>query len=432
MLRGRALFSVGSLVLVACAGSDSGTPPTNTAPVLSLATTEIAVSAGFPFDLAVTATDADDDPLTITWSITRGSLTPQNSARTVMEWSVPATVGVDTVRVSATDGTHTRSIKAGIRVGTRVPGPFLPITLTKANSPYIISPPDTDPVVTARTNNTTTIQAGVELFINTEVATISVLGRLEAHGTEDEPIVIRPNNRTFNCGADRGWWEGIRGATDDAVSSDGFVDFEYVEIWDARWGVRIRDQANALLRNCSIRCSGDAGVLVEGSGSLQAFDSRMSDGLGDGIAISALSSLPDSVRVEGCTIAFNVGIGIRMDLEDHSQLVPIVVEFNTIEFNETHGISLANAVFPSIHFNAFLGNGDASVSNLFLFSNYPDPVNLPQLNAACNFWGSAAGSQATIDASIRDSLDTSTVHTRVISSPWLNLSPITTPPTCTP
>ena len=431
MLRGWLLISVGILVLVACS-EDSSTPPTNTAPVLTFATTEIAVPAGLAFDLRVTATDEDDDPLTLTWSITRGSLTPQNSAKTIMEWAVPASVGTDSVTIRVSDGTHTRTIKEQIRVGTRVLGPFLPITLTQASSPYIISPSDTDPVVTARPNNTTTIESGVELFINTEVATISVLGTLEAHGTADDHIVIKPNNRTFACGADRGWWDGIRGATDDAVSSDGFIDLEYVEIWNARWGVRIRDQASALIRDSLIRCSGDAGVLIEGSGSLQAIDSRMSDGLLDGIAIAALSSLPDSVRVEGCTIAFNGNIGIRMDLEDHSQQVPIVVEFNQIEFNQTHGISLNNAVFPSIHFNAFRGNGDATVSNLFLFSNYPDPVDFDFLNAACNFWGAPASNQSTVDASIRDSLDTGTVHTRVISSPWLNASPITTPPTCTP
>src|SRR5688572_13482414 len=312
MFRGCLLISVGILVLIACSSEDSGTPPTNEAPLLTFATTEIAVPAGLNFNLEVNATDEDDDPLTLTWSITRGTLTAQNAAKTVMRWSVPATVGTDTVTVKATDGTHTRTIREPIRVGTRVLGPLLPTTLTLASSPYIISPADTDPVVTARPNLTTTIEPGVELFINTEVATISVLGTLEAHGTADDHIVIKPNNRTFNCGDARGWWNGIRGASDDAVSSDGFVDLEFVEIWDARWGVRLRDQASGLIRDCLIRCSGDAGVLLEGSGSLQAFDSRMSDGVLDGIAIAALSSLPDSVRIEGCTIVINGNVGIRM------------------------------------------------------------------------------------------------------------------------
>ena len=131
-------------------------------------------------------------------------------------------------------------------------------------------------------------------------------------------------------------------------------------------------------------------------------------------------------------LSFNGNAGIRMDLNDFTNVAPIKVEFNQIEFNGSHGISLANSVFPEIHYNAFKGNGETTVSNLFLTSGYPDPVVLAQLNAACNFWGAAAANQATIDGSIRDSLDTSTVHTRVVSSPWLNASPITTAPNCTP
>jgi hypothetical protein len=138
------------------------------------------------------------------------------------------------------------------------------------------------------------------------------------------------------------------------------------------------------------------------------------------------------VRIEGCTLDFNGNSGIRMDLQDTFNATPIIVEFNEIEFNGAHGISLAHVVFPHIHFNAFRGNGDNTISNLFLQAGYPNPADHPQLDATCNFWGSSASAQSTIDASIRDSFDTSTVYTRVVSSPWLNTSPITTTPNCTP
>ena len=346
-----------------------------------------------------------------------------------MRWSAPATAGVDTVNIRANDGTVTTSITAVIKAGTLLTVATLP-NLLKINSPYIIRP-SVDHISVVG-GGSRTIEAGTELLIDKQNAYIDVLDELQAHGTVDDPIVIRPNNRTFKCGDDRGWWEGIRASTDDVAQSDGSLDFEHVEIRDAKWGLRLLDNSNATLRDCKVLCSGTAGVLVEGNGWLRALDTRVTDGLTDGIVLQAVSSLPDSIRIDGCTISFNGNAGVRMDLNDFSQVAPIIVEFNQIEFNGAHGISLANSVFPAIHYNAFKGNGDTSVSNLFLTSGYPDPVIRAQLNAACNFWGAPAANQATIDGSIRDSLDTSTVHTRVVSSPWLNASPITTPPVCTP
>jgi hypothetical protein len=415
------------LAMAACSsgGGDGGTPPTNEAPVLKFMTTAIAVPKGpAQSDLTVEASDADGDPLTITWEITRGTLAPQNTLNTVMRWAPPATAGTDTVTIHASDGTATRSITAVIKAGTPFTAGAAPGTFFKINSPYILTPNAIDPKVTIGANAVTNIEPGTELLINTPNAFFNVLGDFEAHGSVDEPIVIRPNNRTFKCGDDRGWWVGITAATDDA--------FEYVQIWDAKWGIRLFNNSNATLRDCKVLCSGQAGVLIEGNGWLRAIDTRITDGANDGIAIAAVSSLPDSVRIEGCNISYNGNAGIRMDLNDIASVVPIIVEFNQIEFNGSHGISLANSVFPTIHYNAFKGNGDNTVSNLFLTSGYPDPVDFPELNAACNFWGAPASGQATIDLSIRDSLDTSAVHTRVKSSPWLNASPITTPPVCTP
>ncbi|HET6463086.1 MAG TPA: hypothetical protein VFH33_04730, partial [Candidatus Krumholzibacteria bacterium] len=103
------------------------------------------------------------------------------------------------------------------------------------------------------------------------------------------------------------------------------------------------------------------------------------------------------------------------------------VQGNDFQFNSTHGISLAHSVFPEIHNNNFAGNGDNSVSNLYLQSGYPG-VALACLDATCNFWGNT--SQNAIDIGIHDSLDQSTVHTRVKSCPWLNSNPLTSTPNC--
>lgn len=420
-------------LVVACGGGgDSGTPPANEPPTVTFTTSAFAVVKNVPVDLTIGASDADGDPLTITWEVTRGLLTPQNAGKTVMEWSTPSTVGTDTVTVRVSDGTVTRSIAVEMKVATLTTSNTAPATYSKTLSPYIVrTSVNNHRILIPGGTSGTVIEAGVELYIDTPGTYFTVLDDFIAHGTPDEPIVIRPNNRTLSCaGDDRGWWDGIQAASDDAAFSTGVVDFAHVEVWYARMGVRLDENANAILRDCRIRCSGENGLLVQGSGSLQVFDSQITDGVSDGISIAAISSLPDSVRIERCNISFNGNAGIRMDLNDFGQAVPIRIEFNEIEFNSAYGISLANSVFPSIHYNSFRGNGDTSVVNLYLVGGYPDPVNHPVLDATCNYWGSATSTQASIDASIRDSLDTSAVHTRVDSSPWLNANPITTPPSC--
>src|SRR5436190_1133416 len=94
----RLLAAATVLVLAGCGGGgDSGTTPTNQAPVVSFTFMPLAVAHDTPVNLTITATDADADPLTITWKITRGTLVAQNSQKTIMRWTPPTTLGADTV-----------------------------------------------------------------------------------------------------------------------------------------------------------------------------------------------------------------------------------------------------------------------------------------------------------------------------------------------
>jgi hypothetical protein len=418
---------VAALVAVACGGGggDSGTNPANIAPVIAFTFKPLATAKNVPVDLTITATDEDNDPLTINWTVTRGSLSAQNSKKTIMRWTVPATVGVDTVHVSVSDGTTTKKLTEVIRVATvDNDGPF-----TKINSPYIISTAGANPRLSIPAGTSLTIQPGVEIYINAPGFLFDVTGTLSAHGTVDDPISIHHNDRSFICGGSNDGWQGIQ-ASGEAPEA-GIVDLDYVELWYPVDGVRMQNDSRLNMNDCSVRCSKHAGVWMEGSGVVELIDSQFTDGAGDGIAIAAVASVADSVLVQGCTLSFNNGSGIRMDLNDTTKSAFIDVQFNDFQFNSTHGISLAHSVFPAIHNNNFRGNGDSSVSSLYLQSGYPG-VAQAELDATCNFWGSASGSCATIDIGIHDSLDQSTVHTRVKSCPWLNSNPITTTPNCSP
>lgn len=427
---GLAAVAVSSL-LAACGGDDGGgVEPVNQAPTIALQFSKIGVVRNTPVQLSVSVNDLDGDPLTVTWDVTRGTITSLNATNTLVRWDTPATVGVDSVAVEVTDGTATRSVAIEIKVGRPFNGNDAPPVFLKSESPYIVTVTGTPPVLIVSASSTT-IEPGAELLLETPNTVIDVTDSLIAVGTSADPIIIRPNLRNLTCSDDRGWWEGIKVATDLVV--DGYVELDYVELWYGRFAVRLRDQGSATIRNSTIRCSGQNGVLHEGGGTLLVEDTRISDGAFDGIAVESLTFFPDSVLISGCDIIFNGRTGLALDLDDQAQVVPIIVEYSNIEFNGEHGITLRNAVFPSIHYNRFFGNGIGSTSGLnhiWLFSGYPTGPAVPTLDAACNFWGAPVANVATIEATVRDGQDTGTVGTDVLVTPWSNENPLVSTSTC--
>ncbi len=425
------------LVALGCTSGGDTVTPVNRPPTIDLLFTKIGVVRGVPVNLSVAVDDLDDDPLTVTWSITRDpnktALTPQNPEKTIVRWATPVAIGTDTLTVRVSDGQVSSSVTALIKVGYAASGQTALASYVKARSPYIVSPPAGNPIFSVSEGTTTTIEAGTELLIDVPGTVIDVAGStLIANGTSTEPVVIQANDRTFKCGDERGWWEGIRGAT-SIGGVNGLIELDYTEIRYGQKAVRLRDNASAVVTNCMIRCSGDAGILVEGSGSLTAIDTEISNGRADGIAIAAFASIPDSVIVRGCDLRINGSSGIRMAIMDPSGSASIVIEYNKIEFNFSRGITLSHAEFPQIHFNQFSGNGvGTGVMNIYLENGFPENVSVPQLDASCNYWGAPVAQQSTIDGTIHDSLDSGAVATRIVVSPWLNASPFTTPPTCTP
>jgi hypothetical protein len=387
-------------------------------------------------ELSVDVADPDGDPVTVTWTATRGTITYLDAEHTTVRWGAPNGVGSDTLTISASDGTTTTRIREAVKVGWGFTGASAPVTFQKSRSPYIVSVTGSPPILSI-SGGSTTIEAGTELLLETPATVIDVTDSLLVPGTFAEPVVIRPNVRNQNCGDDRGWWEGIKVST--FAPQDGYLDMNYGTVWTALVGVRLRDQGSARIRNSAIKCSDEAGVLHQGAGTLILEDTEVSNGRVDGVNIggSAATLLPDSVLIDGCNIKLNGGpnggAAINMDLPDTFQEVPIVVQYSNFEFNAQHGITLARAVFPRIHYNRFFANGVGStngLNNIWLFNGYPGGVSFPVLDATCNFWGSPVSEPATIAGLIRDQADTGLVATLVDFDPWLNADPRVTPPTC--
>ncbi|HXV14166.1 MAG TPA: right-handed parallel beta-helix repeat-containing protein [Candidatus Krumholzibacteria bacterium] len=366
----------------------------------------------------------------MTWSVTRGTITPLNAAGTLVQWTVPLEVGVDSVTASANDGTTSRSVVTEIKVGTAFSGAIAPARFEQARSPYIVTVTGFSPVL-AVTGRVTVIEPGTELLLETANTVIDVTDSLIAVGTPGAPIVIRPNVRNLTCGDDRGWWEGVKVYSD--APSHGYLELDYADLSYGRFSVRLRDQGSAVIRNSAIRCSGQNGVLHEGGGVLLLEDTQVTDGEFDGVAVDSDTFQPDSILVSNCRINFNGRTGVMLRLNDPLQDTPILIEYSEVRFNAEHGITLENAVFPEIHFNSFFGNGAGSTSGLnsiWLVNGYPGGASVTEVDATCNFWGAPVTNQSVIDAVVRDNTDTGAVGARVVTSPWSNENPLVTPSTC--
>ena len=414
--------------VVGCGGDDGGgVEPVNTAPTISFVFDKIAVARSTTTQLAVAVNDLDDDPLSVNWSVTRGTIAPLNSANTLVQWTVPGTVGVDSITVTVSDGTVSRTIVEGIKVGFRHTGGIAPSVFMKSRSPYIVNLASG---VVLAVIDSTLIEAGTEILLETPNMVIDVSDAFIAAGTSSEPVVIQPNIRHLTCGDERGWWEGIKAVTDPDGS--GQLAFDYLHVSYAQYAIRLRDSGSAQIKNCEIRCNGQNGILHEGGGLLVVEDTEVINGRFDGIGINSDTFEPD-VQIDGCVVEFNGRSGIALDLMDTGQQAQIDIRYSEIRFNVEHGITLANSVFPDIHYNSFFGNGAGSqfsLNSIYLFSGYPGGAAVTQLDATCNFWGAPVTNVSTIEAFVRDQQDTGTVGTDVILEPWSNQNPITGSSTC--
>ena len=422
------LWPLLALGLSCSGGTDSGTQPVNRAPTITFTFTKLGVVRNTTPVLSVAVDDPDGDPLTVTWTITRGTLTPQNSAKTQMQWAAPAIVGLDTVVVKVSDGALSSKVTEPIMVC--YPATAARATFQKSQSPYIISLDAANPVLGIDEGFTSNVEAGTTLLLDNQGTRIDVTGEFITHGTPGEPVVIRPNARDLSCGTDdRGWWESIQVSHAAGPPNPGSIEFHNTEVWFANYGVRLLNDASATLDGCAIKCSGAAGVYHEGAGTLIMTDTEVSNGKVDGIVIGSnvSTSVPDSVLINNCDIQFNQHNGVLLSVNDPGETAVVQMEYNYIKNNFFRGVTLARAVFPAMHFNLFSGNTSGGGSmNIYLEDGFGAGSAVTTLDATCNYF--SVTTQTAIDATIRDSLDNPVLApVRVLTDPWLTVDPRTNP-----
>lgn len=403
-----------SSVLMMSCGPDNTTAIINLPPSITFNQTAIGFKKVGVHELSVTINDPDeDDILTTTWSITRGTLTPISGSRTRMNWQAPLTVGRDTLRVSVSDGELTDRIEEEVLVGTVLSS--LAGTLGIVDSPYLIQSTGSPTIpVTGLI-----IEAGVEILFDVVDGTLAVDGTVRAQGTDANPVIIRPNNRRLLCQDQRGWWNGIE------VGAGGNLTLDHTVVTYGKYNVRVLLTGNATLTNSEFKCAEAAAVSMEGTGSLVIDSCVISNNQSVGVYVTSAFFVPATVRITNSHILINENTGIRMSLNDVNQTANILVKYNRIEFNFTHGVYLTGNVFPEIRLNHFEANGlSRGLSNIHLQPPYPDGVVFPTMQADSNFWGGVINDRSDIDATIHDSLDDATIGTRIETVPWLDLSPV--------
>jgi hypothetical protein len=394
----------------------------NDPPQMTFTFDPVAVPRGANVTLSVAVSDPDDDPVTVTWDITRGTLDPGDQGNAQMSWRAPTMAGKDTVTITASDGKHTVSLTDTIVVGNIWPSDVNgTVTWTLSMSPIVIAVSTSPPRLVVPGQSVLTIEPGVVVYAQ-EGLIFDVAGTLNCNGTADNLVKFLPNSRS----REPGFWAGMLGSTDAGSGAPpGEFHLNYTRITHAAQAVLLTNGASADLQGCQLYFNRDVAMHHDsGSGELIVNNCRITDNDGDGIVISSFSTYPDFVHITGSEISFNGGVGIQIDLNDPFGDTPIDITGNEIIWNSFYGIQLMHAVYPTVNGNALHTNdrlqaNAANRRNFKLETSFSG--SLPEIDATNNYW--LTTDSLVIEQTIFDSRDDAQINTRVRFWPWLNAAP---------
>jgi len=375
-----------TLIWIGC-GDDAAGPPANDPPTITLINQELAVGKGALVILDVSVSDPDNDPLTVTWSATGGSLRAQDQGSTQMYWTASPTLGVDTIKAVVSDGQVSRNVEVEFKIGTKVVADIAGVVnWTLAESPYIVHPPEIggESRLAVMQASTLNIPSGVVVYTKPGLI-FDVAGNLVCRGGSGSEITFYPNLRV----PAEGTWFGFRVQTANLANA-GFIDMEYTEV---AYGTRTRhaiDGGNVYLKNTLLLFASEAGLYFESSGYAKLDGCGVTDNMGHGIWVDGgLAFVPDSVVVVDSDVSVNGLTGISLNFNDQDALVPVRIYHNTILRNLSHGIHLLLPVRPVINQNAIHSNDRAQSvpehrQNIVLEATFEG--HFPNIDATNNYW----------------------------------------------
>ena len=367
-------------------GDDATGPPPNEPPQISLVNPELAVGMGAIVNLSVNVSDPDDDPLTVTWTTSGGSLRASDQGKTTMQWTASSTLGMDTIRAVVSDGQISRAVEVEFKIGTKIVADIAgAVNWTLSESPYIVEPPGSgEPRLAVLQASQLKIPAGVVVYTKPGLL-FDVAGRLVCRGTNGNPVRFYPNLRVPQAGA----WVGFRAQTILGATA-GFLDMEYTEVAYGSRNVHAINNSDVYLKNTLLLFASEAGLYFESAGYVKLSGCRVTDNIGHGIWVDGgLVVKPDSVVVINSEISVNGLTGITINFNDQDGTVPVRMYHNEILRNISYGIHLMLPVRPLINQNAIYSNDRGRAVpedrlNIVLEPTFA--ANFPTIDATHNFW----------------------------------------------
>ena len=396
-------FVVFVLLVVGCEDTVEfiNSPPSE----LAIGRSKCAIWTGGEMTLTGSAKDAEEDPLTFSWSADAGSFTPSSGVGQEVIWKAPDTPGSVILTLNVTDGIDDRSISIAVEIGEEVTTPvYGTVVLEDQGYPYILT--GDQPVIVSSSSNLT-IGAGVELIVDGEFGGLDIRGVLTVDGRQGNMVNIGPNG----CTGVSATWGGIYISGSAAQAT-----IKHANVYASADGIQVIEGAAATIDSCNITNQNGAAVsVVDGASAIIRGCKIWDNGTGLFATNADFTLLNSSIR-------YNSTRGVRATvITDEPKTYIQSIEGCVVANNGFDGIYLVGEASPSIHQCSIFFNGPESGGGYAVrLGNYT--VN-DTVHAENNYWGATTALE--IAEQIYDRTDNSaTVQAYVGFIPWLDQEPL--------
>jgi parallel beta-helix repeat protein len=394
------------MLLAALAACDSGVKFANEPPrSLSISKNKCVTWPGGAVMLTGAAVDDDGDPLSFRWGASAGSFDPADGRGAVVAWIAPDEPGAYTITMKVTDDIEERSTTTEIEVAEEFPGfIFGETTITDNGQRYILR---NELPINIPVGATLTLEAGVQIVVDSEFGGFNVLGALVVNGTVDREVVIGPNI----CVGTTATWKGI--FFSGQPSSGECRHFASISSLD---GIHVTTMAQATFDTCRIEGHDNNGILVADNSRVTIRGCKIWD---NEVGVSIENA---NATVESSSVRYNSDYSFFITVAEGSTTTfDIAIEDCTIASNQEDGIYLTGEAKPEIHNCSFFSNGAVTGNYYHLRLEYytgPDSIQ-----AQNNYWGKQTLDPEEIADEIRDARNSADVEAFVDFTPWLNSMP---------
>lgn len=372
---------------------------------LAIARSKCTIWTGGEMTLTGSAKDAEEDPITFSWSANAGSFTPPDGVGEEVTWKAPDTPGSIILTLTVSDGIEDRSLSIAIEVGEEVATPIYGnVALDDHGYSYILT--GDQPTVVSSSSHLT-IGPGVSLIVDSEFGGLDVRGGLTINGHANNMANIGPNS----CVGVSKTWGGIYLSGGSAQAS-----IKNANIYAGTDGIQLIEGATATIDSSNITDQYDAAISVVEGASAIIRNCKIWDN-GAGLFVSNAD-----FTLMNCSIRYNNTRGVSVTvITDMPTTYTQLIEECVVANNGFDGIYLVGEASPVITQCALFFNGPESGEGYAVrLNNY---ISSDMVHAEYNYWGDTT--EYEIAEHIYDKADNPAVIQAYVGfDPWLNQDPL--------